>query len=335
MKFDSLRAKQRLRDFGKSLYDYDGAGCRSAIRDLFAADALIQLAFPFETIGGPDALFETAYRPLAAAIPDLERRDLIVIAGTATNGGFWAGCCGHYMGTFSAPWLDIPPTGQLVAMRYHEFFRWEGDKVVELQALWDIPEVMMQARCWPMPPSLGREVMVPGPATQDGLHRGVPDETATAASLKLVGDMCAGLGRFAEGGVEAMELDKFWHPAMNWYGPAGIGSSRGISGFRKFHQIPFLKGMPDREGDPLKGHFFADGDYVGVTGWPGMRATISGDGWMGIAPSNQRITMRSLDFWRCENGLIRENWVLVDLLSVYDQIGVDVFARMREYCRPG
>ena len=41
--------------------------------------------------------------------------------------------------------------------------------------------------------------------------------------------------------------------------------------------------------------------------------------------------MRSLDFWRCENGLIRENWVLVDLLHVYRQIGVDVLGRMREF----
>jgi hypothetical protein len=40
--------------------------------------------------------------------------------------------------------------------------------------------------------------------------------------------------------------------------------------------------------------------------------------------------MRSLDFWRREGNLLRENWVLVDLLSVYDQLGVDVFARMRE-----
>jgi hypothetical protein len=62
-----------------------------------------------------------------------------------------------------------------------------------------------------------------------------------------------------------------------------------------------------------------------------MRATITGDGWMGIAPTGQKITMRSLDFWRCENGLVRENWVLVDLLSVYRQVGVDVFARLREF----
>ena len=28
--------------------------------------------------------------------------------------------------------------------------------------------------------------------------------------------------------------------------------------------------------------------------------------------------------------LIRENWVLVDMLDVYHQLGVDVFERMRE-----
>ena len=49
-------------------------------------------------------------------------------------------------------------------------------------------------------------------------------------------------------------------------------------------------------------------------------ALIDPDTGEEVAPAGQKITMRSLDFWRCENGLIRENWVLVDLLSVY-QIG--------------
>ena len=43
--------------------------------------------------------------------------------------------------------------------------------------------------------------------------------------------------------------------------------------------------------------------------------------------------MRSLDFWRVKDGLIRENWVLVDLLDAYAQLGVDVLARMRELTR--
>ena len=64
----------------------------------------------------------------------------------------------------------------------------------------------------------------------------------------------------------------------------------------------------------------SDHNYVGFTTWPGMRMTLTGDGWLGIAPSDQELTMRSLDFWRCENGKIRENWVLVDFLRTYKVI---------------
>ena len=88
--------------------------------------------------------------------------------------------------------------------------------------------------------------------------------------------------------------------------------------------------MPDRTAVLENGAMFGDGDYVGFTAWPGMQMTLSGDGWLGIPPCRQKLTMRSLDFWRCENGLLRENWVLVDLLHVYHQLGADVFSRMRE-----
>lgn len=94
--------------------------------------------------------------------------------------------------------------------------------------------------------------------------------------------------------------------------------------------ITLLKALPDRRVYMHgKGVMFGDGAYVGAAGWPNMQMTVSGDGWLGIAPSNKPITMRSIDFWRCENGLIRENWVLIELLHVYHQLGVDVFSRMR------
>ena len=323
--------KAAFQPFRNALYDFDITALKAAAGDLFVKDAAVHLAHPFETLGGPGGLINDALLPLQTAMPDLERRDTLVMAGRSPLGSDWVGCCGYYTGTFDAPFLDIPATGHQASLRFHEFYQFEGGKVIEFQALWDIPELMIQSGAWPMVPSLGREWHVPGPATQDGLSIGLHDEARSHASWQLVSNMLAGLGNFAEGGVEAMQLDKYWHPKFSWYGPAGIGTARGLTGFRNWHQIPFLNGMPDRVGTLGKGNLFGDGDFVGFTAWPGMNMTIDGDGFLGIPPVNKRITMRSLDFWRCENGLIRENWVLVDLLDVYNQIGVDVLARMREF----
>ncbi len=322
------RNKERIGAFRRALYDCEPGKLRGQLRAFFAEDCLVQLAHPLETLPGVEGLYEQAYAPLLEAVPDLERRDFIVMAGEA-GGADWLGCCGHYMGVFKRPWLDIPPTQHLMAMRYHEFFRIEDGRIVEMQALWDIPQVMLQAGAWPLTPSLAVEWVVPGPATEDGIIASPYDEARSAASVDLVLAMLQSLQRSPEG-VEAMRLDHFWHPKMMWYGPAGIGSMRRVSGFRNWHQIPFLKAMPDRSVFKDKGFMFGDAEYVAFTGWPGMSMTVSGDGWLGIAPADRAITMRSLDFWRCEKGMIRENWVLIDMLHVYDQLGVDVFERMRE-----
>lgn len=322
--------KNLIKPLSQALYDYDANGVCQAIKTIFSPNAKIQLSYPFEALAEPNSLYKDVYKPLHKAIPDLERRETIVMAGMSEDGSQWVGCCGYYTGSFERNWLDIPATGHQVSMRFHEFFRIENNLVVEVQAIWDIPEVMMQARVWPMSPSLGREWHVPAPATQDGLAIEYNDAIAQS-SCKLVGEMCDSLGNYATGGVEAMQLEKYWHSSCSWYGPSGIGTGRGIKGFRNWHQIPFLNALPNRVGDVGKGYLFGDGEYVGFTAWPGMQMKVSGDGWLGIAPSNQEITMRSLDFWRCEKGLIRENWVLIDLLDVYQQLGVDVFGRMREF----
>lgn len=326
--------KARIAPLRQAMRDFDEVGVRRALSAVAAPDAIFHLCHPFGDSTGPDAFYDTAYRGLLTAWPDLERRDYIVMAGADEHGGDWLGCGGYYTGVFVAPWLDIPPTGHQVAMRYHEFFRFKDGYVTEFQALWDIPEVMMQARAWPMAPSLGREWQVPGPALQDGLVQGPHDAARSLATRQHIVDMLAHMKKHpSQGGPEVMEMQRFWHPRMNWYGPSGIGTGRGIAGFRNWHQIPFLNAMPDRGQfvGEITYHFFGDGDYAAVTGWPNMIQTITHDGWMGIAPSGQRISMRSLDFWRLEHGLIRENWVLVDLLDAYRQLGVDVFARLREF----
>ena len=307
---------------------------RVVLENTVAPDATIHLCHPMGTISGAQ-MWDTAFAPLLHALPDLERRDMIVLSGTTPEGQDWVGCMGNYMGTMLRPWLNIPPTGHLVHMRYHEFFRIEeganGKHVTEAQIIWDIPEVMMQAGAWPMAPQLGKFLATPAPMTQDGL-------TATgdgAATMDHVIAMLTDLCKYpVDPDPAVMNLPRYWHPRFNWYGPAGIGTGRGIAGFRNWHQAPFLRGMPDRKLDAmgdLMSHWFGQGNYVCETGWPNMRLTVTGDGWMGIAPSGKEVLMRSLDFWRLEDGLIRENWVLVDLLDIYAQLGVDVFARLREF----
>ena len=326
--------KAAIKALQAAMYDFEEGSVRTALSALIAEDAVIHMPFPFGTLTGPDALYTTCYAPLLSAIPDLERRDWIVTGGRTEQGDDWVGCGGHYTGTFIAPWLDIPPTGHLTHMRFHEFYRFVDGKIVEIQTLWDIPEVMMQANAWPMAPSLGLEYHIPGPATLDGHVPGPWDAEKSNQSCQHIIDMLTHMKRHpTQGGPEVMEMPKFWHPKMNWYGPAGIGTGRGIAGFRNWHQIPFLNGMPDRgqNVDKITHHFYGDGDYAAVTGWPNMIQTVTHDGWMGIAPAGKKITMCSLDFWRIENGLIRENWVMVDLLDVYNQLGVDVFKRLKEF----
>lgn len=304
---------------------------RQALAGLFAPDAQLKLFYPVGTLSGPDDYWSTCLKPLMQAMPDLERRDMIVLSGTTPQGEDWIGTMGNYMGTFTDAFLGVPPTGHLAHMRYHEFYKIADGKVVEMQAIWDIPELMMLANAWPMAPQLGAYLCTPAPMSGDGLQVSGDGQDTMSHVLAMLTDLC----RYPSNpDPSVMQLEKYWHPRLNWYGPAGIGTARGISGFRNWHQIPFLNGMPDRRLDSagdLMSNWFAEGAYVCETGWPNMRLTLSGDGWMGIAPVNKEVLLCSLDFWRMEHGLIRENWVLVDLLDAYAQVGVDVLGRLAEF----
>lgn len=323
--------KRAIAPLRAAMASFTGPDVRAAMDRVFAPDAVIRMCHPFGQLAGPGALYEAAFAPLLAAMPDLERRDMIVMAGTTPEGQHWVGTMGNYMGTFVAPFLDIPPSGHLAHMRYHEFFRLEEGRVTEVQAIWDLPELMMQARAWPMAPQLGAFLATPAPMTQDGLTTSGDGSLAMARVIEMLTDLCR---HPADPDPAVMRLETHWHPRFNWYGPAGIGTGRGVGGFRHWHQIPFLRAMPDRKLDAmgdLMSHWVGEGAYVCETGWPNMRLTLSGDGWMGIAPAGREVLLRSLDFWRVEGDLIRENWVLVDLLDLYAQTGVDVLARVREF----
>ena len=150
---------------------------------------------------------------------------------------------------------------------------------------------------------------------QDGQH-----------SLGLVEAMIGGLMRYDKTDLKSMGMSRHWHPAMMWYGPGGIGTSRGIGGFERHHQAPFLHAFPDRKGGTHRSRI-AEGAYVASTGWPSVRATHRGD-YLGVPASGRAIEMRVMDWWRCEGGLLAENWVFIDLPHLMLQMGVDLLDRI-------
>ena len=116
---DELHARNRaaLTPLRRALYDCEPESVLRALQAVFHPQAVVHLATPLEDLEGPHGLFDRGFKPLQHAIPDLERRDTIVMAGPSGSGANWVGCCGYYTGTFMRPWLDIPPTGHQVATK--------------------------------------------------------------------------------------------------------------------------------------------------------------------------------------------------------------------------
>ena len=118
---ETLRAQ--IATLSLAMRNFDPISVKSGLADFMALDAKVHLCHPFGDMEGPEMLYEVAYAPLFTALPDLERRDWIISTGMDADGADWIGCAGHYMGTFLSPFLDIPPTGHLAHMRFHEFYR--------------------------------------------------------------------------------------------------------------------------------------------------------------------------------------------------------------------
>jgi predicted ester cyclase len=188
---------------------------------------------------------------------------------------------------------------------------------------------MVQAGVSPLRASLGHPGLVMPPMSMDGIDRPPANPADTQASVRLVLDMLDGLGRFDGVSLLSMDQERYWHPDFMWYGPGGIGTTRGLAGFRAHHQGPFLRGFPVRAVDRAK-CFVADGNYVATGGWPHMTGVHKGGGWLGLAPTGREIKLRVMDWWRRDGALLRENWVSIDIVHVLGQLGLDVFAQMRE-----
>jgi hypothetical protein len=99
--------------------------------------------------------------------------------------------------------------------------------------------------------------------------------------------------------------------------------------FEKNHQGPFVFSFPDRVVDH-KAAIIKKGNYVSTGGWPHMHGSHLAGGWLGLPPSGIKLELRVIDIWRRENNLLKENWVGIDIIHMCKQMGLDVFAMMKD-----
>jgi predicted ester cyclase len=293
--------------------------------ETFSPEAGYLAADPINQMRGVDEIVARHLLPLKQAFPDLERRDDVFMAGV-WKGGTWVSATGCYYGVPRGPWLGLKPVDRWIALRFGEFYRLDGDRIVDAYTMIDLVDVLRQYGVSPVPPALGVDGLWPGPAAQDGLRLQIAPAADTAKSLALVEAMIfQGMHGFDGVNHETMHFERYFTGDMMWFGPGGTGTTRGLDGFMRHHEIPFNEAWPDFKGGNHVARF-ADGPYICSTGWPSIRGTHTGGHWMGLTPTGKAFEMRVMDWWRREGELLSENWVFIDVPHTFKQFGRDLLA---------
>jgi len=110
--------------------------------------------------------------------------------------------------------------------------------------------------------------------------------------------------------------DEIWAEDMIWRGPPGFGEIYGREAFKRdvlegiYYQL-----FPDFYDDVEIQ--MAEDDWIAATGF--ITGTHRGD-WFGIAGTGKTVGARYSDFWRVENGRLKENWVMIDQIGLTQQL---------------
>ena len=117
-----------------------------------------------------------------------------------------------------------------------------------------------------------------------------------------------------------VDIGEFFNESFRWMGNTGCGTKDGIRAFQDNWQKPFQAAFSEK--------ICIDEARLYMGEWAaafGRQEAIHSGVFMGVKPTNKKIQIRYMDFWKVENGKIIDNWVMVDFPHVLMQLGVDVF----------
>jgi len=333
---ENQKNKQLILNYWRSLEDVQHDEIVSIAGDYLHADSDWYGPDPIDDLKGPNEFVEKFWRPLVDSFPDLKRQTHIFMGGKSSgridgtgDGRMWVAGTGYFNATFSKDYLTIPATGSPVSIRWGEFCRVENERIVATYFLLDLIDLMQQAGFEVLPPSRGIDGLYPPPVLNDGILSDEQDAATSDYTLQHIRRFIfEGLNSYDQSELKSMGMADFFHPDVKWYGPGGIGACLGLKAFEDNHQKHWLHAFPDRAVQDLDA-LIAEGAYSGGPGWAGVKATHTGD-YLDCSPTGKQIVFNGLDFWKLENDMYVENWVFVDMIHLFSQFGVDLFARLRQ-----
>ena len=341
------RNKAVIWDFWQRMNFAEANQVPELVRKTFHEDVDWNGPQPINQIRGVENLITGFWEPIRHSFPDIKRTADILMGGESTawdtgepTGEYWVSGLGYLTGTFVHDWIGIPATGKKTNIHFGQFFVMRDGKVAESYAIFDTLAVMKQSGFQVLPPALGQEGgKVLKPYGGNGVLLTEQSELEGRQSLQAVRAMLTGLGRYVRSrdmeNLDSMAQHLFWDPDFHWMGPTGIGSTHGLEEFNDFHDRPWLLGFGDRtatrdfepEGGRSMGAF-GEGQFVCLGVWDGQFSRHHGE-YQGVAPTNKIMSIRDFDWYKCEGGRPIQNWIPIDMVDLFLQIGVDLFDRMR------
>jgi len=263
----------------------------------------------FGDIHGLDGFKYEVLKPFYTSFPDYHVVNEIILADEN-----WVAATGILTATHQAEWQGIAPTGNPVTMRFSDFWLIKDGKLTENWVMVDNLAVLQQidacSIAWKFEDERQRsqESIKTFNATANG-------SGSAQQNLELLHAMIDVLVA-PEQNLEAQK--EFWAEDMIWHGPPGFGDIHGLAGFQQGVISKFYQAFPDYNGSlDIE---VADENWVAGTGY--VTGTHEGD-WLGIPATGKPVKMQFSDFWLIKDGKLAENWVMIDHVGVFEQLGVD------------
>ena len=115
-------------------------------------------------------------------------------------------------------------------------------------------------------------------------------------------------------------MRRFFSETFRWMGNSGCGFKNGLTEFQENWQKPSQEAFSDKV--CIDEARITQGQWCAAFG---RQEAVHTGTFMGIEPTNRRVEIRYMDFWKVEDGKITDNWVMVDFPYVMQQLGVDPF----------